>query len=110
MPPWIRTLFDVLLRCYPAAFRQEYERLLRADVARLWRDRQGDGGFALTRFSVSIAASTLTTAAGEHLNILVQDLRTARRSLLRAPAFTLGTALTLTLGIGVTTAMFSVVR
>ena len=40
---------------------------------------------------------------------MLKDLATALRSLYRAPAFTGLVVLTLTLGIGATTAMFSVV-
>jgi predicted lysophospholipase L1 biosynthesis ABC-type transport system permease subunit len=38
------------------------------------------------------------------------DLRLALRALRRAPAFTLATVLTLSLGLGATTALFTAVR
>lgn len=50
-----------------------------------------------------------TRALGEMMGGWVQDLRIAARSLRRRPAFTMGVALTLGLGIGATSAIFSVV-
>ncbi len=46
---------------------------------------------------------------GDGMGMWLQDLRTAGRSLRRRPGFALGVALTLGLGIGATTTIFSVV-
>ena len=47
---------------------------------------------------------------GEGMDTLAQDLRFAIRSLLRQPSFSLTAILTLSLGIGATTAIFTVVN
>lgn len=107
-PSRIRRFYDLLLRIYPSAFRDEYGRELGADFNRLWLDE--GSRMARLRLIVSVLADTIVTAVGEHLGILRQDLHSTWRSLRRTPTFTLGAVATLTLGIGATTAVFSVVH
>ncbi len=109
MSAWIRRAYALLLRCYPKAFRDEYERELRNSFDRLWREHAHQGRPALARLGVSVTLDTIFTALREHLNILWADLRVSSRALRRSPASTAGLIATLALGIGATTAMFSVV-
>jgi putative ABC transport system permease protein len=106
---WSRSLYRFLLHCYPRAFRDEYERDMRIAFDQLWRERTAGGTPALVRLSASVVRDTVATALSEHVNILWNDVRIGARSLRKAPAFTLGVVATLMLGIGATTAMFSVV-
>jgi len=52
----------------------------------------------------------LRTAPTQHFSILSQDVRHAWRSLRRTPVITITATLTLALGVGATTAVFSVVH
>ena len=98
-------LYRLLLRLYPASFRHEYGDQMR----RLFDDRRRRAT-AGERAHLWIEAlyDAVATAPRVHLDILKQDLRYARRSLLRAPSFAITAVLVTALGIGATTAAFSV--
>ncbi len=98
-------LFGLLLRLYPASFRNEYG----DEMRRLFAERRrmaGAGG----RVALLIEAlrDAFTTAPRVHLDILSQDLRYTRRTLARTPGFAIAAVLVMALGIGATTAVFSV--
>lgn len=97
-------LFRALLLAYPAEFRNEYgsemqelfaERLRNEPKARVWFDALCD---------------LLIAAPREHLHILKGDLQYAVRIFAKSPAFTLMAVLTMAMGIGACTAIFSLVN
>jgi len=93
-----------LLRLYPREFRDEFGR----EMTRLYRDRgEEESAWSLWR---GLALDLVRTAPSEHLHILRQDLRHAFRGLRRTPMITATAVLTLALGVGGSTAIFSVVH
>src|SRR5215472_12307944 len=96
-------LYRILLHLYPASFRAEYGE----EMCTAFGQRRRETNFALLWLEMLI--DLFSNAPRVHFDILRQDLRYAARTLLAAPGFAL-TAITVTaLGIGATTAAFTMV-
>ena len=98
-------LYRALLHLYPAGFRAEYAEDLCALFA--LRRSQASNPLAVLALWLDAIADTCSNALPAHWDILRRDLAWSARGLRRAPAFTL-TAITVSaLGIGATTAAFT---
>jgi len=99
------TFYNCLLRLYPSSFRHEYGDEMRALFARRLRQTSGVGHLALWLGTIAEIAGN---AAVVHADILRQDVFYTGRMLRRSPGFALTAVLIVALGIGATTAAFSV--
>jgi putative ABC transport system permease protein len=98
-------LYRALLRLYPKSFRAEYGGEMKKDFARQWGAAAAGARAALLAGAV---LDTLWNAARVHGDITSQDVRYSLRSLGRSPGFTTTAILVAALGIGATTATFSI--
>src|SRR5256885_16432830 len=98
--------YNALLHLYPASFRNEYGEEMRAVFTRRRREATGfPSAFALWLDTI---AEIVGNALLVHADVLRQDLGYTMRILRRAPGFAITAVLIVALGIGATTAAFSV--
>jgi putative ABC transport system permease protein len=97
--------YRALLHLYPKSFRAEYGDEMCAVFA---RELQATSGLGVWLLFARVLADTIANAARVHGDIAQQDLKYAFRSLRRTPGFTFTAIIVAALGIGATTATFTI--
>jgi putative ABC transport system permease protein len=123
-----RAAYRLLLRTYPREFRERFARDMERDfletarsrgAASAWRRALGDLFRAVPLTASDAAAERARTAriggpivppGQPFMQSLIFDLRHAFRALVKTPAFTIVTILTLAVGIGANSAIFALVN
>ena len=98
-------MYKLLLHLYPASFRNEYGEEMRAVFA---RRREAASAAGTVGLWLDTIPETIGNAFLVHVDLLRQDLSYSARMLRRAPGFAVTAILIVSLGIGATTAAFSV--
>src|SRR5579885_2632900 len=103
--------YRLFLYIYPAPFRLWFAK----EMAQVFRERCLDahrrlGTVGLILLWLETAASAVIEAPKEHYHMLLHDIRYSLRTLVRTPGLTAICLICLTLGLGASTAIFSIVN
>src|SRR5262252_3254976 len=108
-PRWHERVFRAILRMFPSEFRAEFGESMSGDFRDQYADARERRHASVVRLWLQTLGGVVRRAPAEHMDVVRRDVSYAIRLLWRRRGFAAITFITLAIGIGLNTTVFSLV-